>query len=249
MTVGQSWVIAFLLLLVSGLVSANGVRVAVASNFFPVMNELVRVYSEQGGGDVKVSSASTGKLFAQIKNGAPYDVFFAADAARPERLVTEGVGDEKSLRTYAKGKLVFVSQITVGKDCMESLASARVKRIAIANPVTAPYGLAAQQTLEKLGYWTKLEARLVRGENIAQTLQYFDTGNAQAGFIAKSQMKSLQMSGESCSRDVPQGDYSPIEQKMVVLSRSAERPSVINFLKFLQSDRAAAIIKGYGYDI
>lgn len=237
-------------LLLCGAVSAADIRIAVASNFSNTMHELGAAYNTTTGHSLKISSASTGKLYAQIKNGAPFDMFFSADAHRAQLLVDEGLGLANSLRSYALGQLVLISSISPNKEsCINSLSASQVKRIAIANPVTAPYGLAAQQTLQALGLWQTSQSKLVRGENIAQTLQFFHSGNAQIGFIAKSQLHDYPLPSNACAWDVPSQHYQSVEQKMVVLKKSAHKPQVVDFAEFMRSEPALNIIKQYGYQL
>ena len=232
---------------------AADIHVAVASNFATTMRRLATVYQAETGFSLRFSSASTGKLYAQIKNGAPYDVFLSADDERAERLVDEDIGVRESLRTYATGQLVLVSNIATQVDlrnepCDRLFYSDRVKRFAIANPGTAPYGLAAQQTLQNIGAWDQVRPKLVRGENISQAFQFVESGNAQAGFVAKSQLHSY--AGENISKcrwDVPPDQHQPIEQKMVVLKASSEKPAVEAFENFIAGDLAAAIMEEFGY--
>jgi len=230
--------------------SASDIKIAVASNFSSTMHELSSRYTAATGNTLKISSASTGKLYAQIKNGAPFDIFFSADAQRPQLLVTEGLGVASSLRNYALGQLAFISSVgSAAGSCVASLSALQVKHIAIANPLTAPYGLAAQQTMQALGLWEESQRKLVRGENIAQTLQFFHSGNAQIGFVAKSQLLNYPLPNKSCVWDIPNQHYQAIEQKMVVLKKSAHKPQVSAFTQFMLSEQAQQIIKKYGYRI
>lgn len=228
--------------------TAADLYIAVASNFNGAMQELGSAYTATTGHSIKISSASTGKLYAQIKHGAPFDIFFSADAQRPQRLADEGLGLASSLRTYALGQLVFISNIaSTVKSCAASLSALQVKRIAIANPVTAPYGLAAQQTLQSLGLWDANHSKLVRGENIAQTLQFFHSGNAQIGFVAKSQLINYSLPSSTCVWSIPSRYYQPIQQQMLVLKKSVHKPQVTDFVAFMQSKNAIQIIKKHGY--
>lgn len=226
------------------------------------MKKLAPIYESMTGFSIKISSASTGKLYAQIRSGAPYDVFLSADGKRPERLVDEELGMRESLRTYATGRLVVVGNLDPpaaktdldgdpDRDpCDRFFLSDEVKYLAIANPRTAPYGLAAKQTLRKIGAWEQVGAKLVQGENISQTFQFVESGNAQAGFVSRSQLHSY--AGDNiagCRWDVPEDWHEPIEQKMVVLKRSAESPAVKAFEKFMAGNTAASIIKEFGYKL
>lgn len=234
-----------------------GIHVAVASNFATTMRKLATIYRVETGFAIKVSSASTGKLYAQIIRGAPFDVFLAADGERPERLVEEGLADRESLHVYAIGRLVVVSSVGTrevsergpdGEACDGFFFSERVKHLAIANPRTAPYGRAAMQTLKRLGAWERMRPRLVLGENISQTFQFVESGNAQAGFIARSQLNSYTGNNiEGCKWDVPPESHEPIVQKMVVLKRSSERPAVRAFEEFMAGRFAESIIEESGY--
>lgn len=228
-------------------------HVAVASNFSSTMKRLATAYQTETGFRVRLSSGSTGKLYAQILNGAPYDVFLSADADRPERLASEDLADASSLRTYAVGQLVLVSNahsalVPDGEACDRVFLSERVRHFAIANPRTAPYGAAAEQTLQSLEAWGPLASKLVRGENISQTFQFVESGNAQAGLIAKSQLRNYTGGNiAQCHWDVPAERHQPIEQKMVVLARASGRPAVTAFQEFIDSELATSIIEEFGY--
>lgn len=229
--------------------SSDSLNVAVASNFAGSLHLLAERFEENTGYHVKLSSASTGKLYTQIHNGAPFDVFMAADEVRPDMLVAEGKADAAYAATYALGKLVLVSNIAVGGECRDILSADELKHLAIANPKTAPYGAAAQQVLEHLGHWEKVKRKLVMGENIAQTLQFVATTSAEAGFIAKSMLIGNTRIKPACTWNVPDDLYSPIAQKMVVLKSSQQKPAVIAFWKFMRSPEAAVIIRDNGYDV
>ncbi len=218
------------------------VRLAVAANFSAPMKELGRRFSEKTGYRTMLSFGSTGKLYAQIRNGAKFDVFLAADQKRPRLLHEAGLG--QSPRTYAIGRLVLWSNapdLITGSD---ALASAKVRRIAIANPKTAPYGRGAMQILEALGQAQALRAKLVRGENIAQTYQFVATGNAQLGFVAASQVKGI---GMGSHWQPPQSMYDPIRQDAQLLQRGANNPAALAFLDFLFSEESCQRVKEYGY--
>ena len=196
--------------------SAESLRIAVAANFTDATIQLVTRFEKQSGHSVKVSYGSTGKLFAQIKHGAPFDIFLAADKERPKRLVEEGDAVAGSRFTYAQGRLVLWSA-DAGRfeDGEGYLRQGNIQRLAIANPQTAPYGLAAQQVLQRLGSWKLLSPRLVRGDSIAQTFQFTATGNAAAGLVAASQVQAWPHKGAVWG--VPQNYYDPISQQAVLL--------------------------------
>lgn len=243
-----------LLLFITGLFAtvfaqAGTLNVAVASNFSYTLKLLSSDFTKQTGHQLRISSASTGKLYTQIQYGAPFDVFLAADEIRPELLVTENKAEQASAYVYAKGQIVLMSNIKSGESCQDILSSSDLKRLSIANPKTAPYGAAARQVMEKLALWQQIQPRLVKGENIAQTLQFVSTKNAQAGFVAKSMLSMGKQLDYACIWDIPTDMYSPIKQKMVVLSKAKEKPSAQAFMQYIRSDQAKEIIKASGYDV
>ncbi len=229
-------------------VLADKLNIAVASNFSHTLRSLAEDFESKTGHQLRVSSASTGKLYTQINHGAPFDIFLAADERRPDRLISEGKATAELSQTYAIGKLVFISNIKPIKNCLDVLDSPSLKRLAIANPKTAPYGLAAKQTLEKLQLWKTLKPKLVTGENIAQSLQFVSTGNASAGFVAKSMLLQGAEINVSCEWDVPANMHEPIKQKMLVLARASNKPAAKAFWQYMQTDDAKTIIKNSGYD-
>jgi molybdate transport system substrate-binding protein len=225
---------------------ADEVRVAVASNFRPAMNATVERFEQQSGHEVTLVSGSTGKHYAQIVNGAPFDAFFAADAARPRRLETEQRIVPGSRFTYAIGELVLWSPDPARIDAEgRVLRTGAFAHLAIANPGLAPYGAAARQVLQRLGLWELLAERLVRGENIGQTFQFVITGNAELGFVARAQLAQQPAFGGS-SWEPPQSLYDPIEQQAVLLRDS---PAGQAFMAFVKSEEARALIRAYGYDV
>ena len=242
-----------LVLLLSGLsileAHADSLLIAVASNFNATAAELVEKFHASSGHDVRISSASTGKLFVQIENGAPFDVLLAADSARPEKLEASGHGVRHSRFTYAIGQLVLWSRDTdiEASECQERLEHLQSGRLAIANPDTAPYGAAARQSLQQLGLWTRVRSRLVIGENIAQTLQFVVSGNATLGFVAMSQINSDRLPEPSCAWIVTPDLHDPIEQQAILLQRAESNPAAHEFLQFLRSDSGRTIIARSGY--
>ncbi len=228
---------------VSPVVLAGEARVAVAANFLPVLRDLDAAFTERGH-RLKISSGSTGKLYAQIVHGAPFDLFLAADRARPERLEREGRSVPGSRFTYAVGRLVLWSPAPARfNDGLRWLREGRFRRLAIANPQTAPYGRAARQFLRRHDLWRPLQARLVRGESVSQALQFVASGNAEAGLVALSQVI-----GRTGSRwPVPAAEHEPIAQQAVLLVRGADNPAARAFHAFLQSPPARRIIRAAGY--
>lgn len=228
---------------------ADEVGVAVAANFTDATRDIVPLFEKATGHKVKVSFGSTGKLYAQIEHGAPFEVFLAADSKRPKRAVREGLAIEGTRFTYAKGKLALWSPEPDAFDNPETfLKSSNFNRIAIANPKTAPYGLAAQQVMEHIGVWKSLQPKLVRGDSIAQTFQFTATGNTEIGFVALSQLTAWKES-EGTQWTIPQSYYAPIEQQAVLLKKGADNQAAKAFLDFLKSDEARAVISSYGYGV
>ncbi|QID19497.1 molybdate ABC transporter substrate-binding protein [Nitrogeniibacter mangrovi] len=229
---------------------ADTVAVAVAANFTAPMQQIARAFEADTGHTAQLSFGSTGKLYAQIANGGPFDVFLAADRARPEKLEADGIGVPGTRFTYAVGRLVLWSPEPGMVDAQgRVLATGRFRHLAIANPKTAPYGAAALEVMDKLGVRKPLEARIVRGENIAQAWQFVATGNAELGFVAASQLfRDGQPLGGS-RWDVPTGLYTPIRQDAIMLRRGADNAAATALIAYLKSDAAAKIIQAYGYGL
>jgi len=238
----------FLIFFVINPAVAGEVRLGVAANFTDTTRELAQRFEAETGHTVSASFGSTGKLYAQIRNGAPFDVFMAADVRRPALIEEEQAGVPETRFTYARGKLALWSPTPDAfTDAERYLAQQSFSRLAIANPKTAPYGLAAQQVLEHLGHWDSLQGKLVRGDSIAQAFQFVVSRNAQAGFVARSQVKSWD-DDTGTLWDVPQAYYQPIDQQAILLNRSAGKAAALAWMDFLKSDTATAIIRSYGYD-
>lgn len=227
---------------------AETLRLAVASNFNTTIKQLASDFEASTGHNLLISSASTGKLFAQIQKGAPFDVFLSADEQRADRIIELGLADASSASVYALGKLVFISNLVVGTDCESILESDRIRHLAIANPKTAPYGAAAKDVLQNIEQWQRLHHKLVSGENISQTLQFVSSGSATAGFVAQSLLINKNIN-YACLWNIPETLYSPIKQKMVVLSRSADKEASRAFVNYMQSPRAKIIITRNGYGV
>lgn len=226
--------------------SAGEVSVAVAANFTDAARDIVPLFERATGNTVKVSFGSTGKLYSQIENGAPFEVFLAADTKRPAKAEATGLAVPGSRFTYALGKIwLWSAKSGAWHDPESWLKQAKFAHLAIANPKTAPYGLAAEQSMQHLGIWAALQPKLVRGDSIAQTFQFVATGNADVGFVAGSQVKAWKGAGSAW--EVPQADYAPIEQQAVLLTRGSKSKAARAFMAFLKSDAARAVIHGYGY--
>ncbi len=234
------------MMLASGQSIAEEIRVAAASNFTDAIRSIAKRFEARTDHNVTLILGSTGKHYAQIKNGAPFDAFFSADVRRPELLEKEGVALPGSRFTYAVGKVVLWSPKVGYVDPNGSvLERGKFRYLAIANPKLAPYGKAAQEILQARGLWDGLPGRIVRGENIGQTFMFVKSGNAELGFVAYSQVKRPNQPIEGSFWEVPQALYTPIEQQAVLLKDSGAARA---FLSFVRSDEALKIIHKYGYD-
>ena len=235
-------------LLISTAGQAADVQVAVASNFTAPMRQIATQFEIDTGHKAVLSFGGTGKFFAQISNGAPFDVFLAADDESPARLEKDALTIPHSRFTYAIGQLVLWSAQADYVDANgEVLESGRFRHLALANPKTAPYGAAAVATLRKLDRFETLKPRFVQGENIAQTYQFVATGNAELGFVALSQVVKDGRLASGSGWIVPASLHSPIRQDAVVLTKGKNNPAASALAEYLKSDKAKAIIKSYGY--
>jgi len=231
---------------------ADEIKIAVASNFYPTMKELVKHFesitlNSDTTNNIVLISGSSGKHYAQILNGAPFDLFFSADKLRPNMLEKEDVFNNQSRFTYALGKLALWSSFNEYVDSDgQVLYTDDFRFLAIANPKIAPYGVASKETLTSMNLWQDMEEKLVRGENIAQTFQFAKSGNAKLGFVSYSQILSLNSSSEGSYWLVPQSMYQPIEQQAILLKDSSLGK---DFLSFIKSNEALDIIKRNGYDL
>ena len=227
---------------------AETLTVAVASNFSWPAQELVARFTEVSGVEARVAAASTGKLYAQVVNGAPFDVLLAADAHRPALLEESGAGMPGTRFTYAIGRLVLWSADPALADanCRDQLDNLETMRLAIANPLTAPYGVAAMQFLTRADVWDEAQDNLVYGENIAQTLQFVASGNASLGVIAASQVLHESLPAASCDWVVPATMHEPIEQQAIQLSNNEAARA---FLEFVRGPQGRRIIRGLGYEV
>ncbi|NIQ02017.1 MAG: molybdate ABC transporter substrate-binding protein [Nitrospinaceae bacterium] len=227
------------------------VTVAVATNFLNPFKQLVREFHKQTGHTVRTVSGSTGKLYAQIRHGAPFQVFLAADSERPRRLETQGQAVAASRFIYARGKIVLWSADPnrLGPDGEQVLRRKKFRHLALANPKTAPYGKAALTVLHRLKLHQPLSDRLVQGENIGQTFQFIATHNAELGFVALSQILDPRLKTKGSRWDVPENLYDPIDQEAVLLKNAETDPAALALVRFLKSDAARNIIQSYGYGL
>jgi molybdate transport system substrate-binding protein len=226
---------------------AGELHVAVASNFVAPLTEISAAFEAATDHKIVLIPGSTGKHYAQIINGAPFDIFFSADAERPRLLDEAGLAIADSRYTYALGRLVLWSRqgefIYAGADI---LTTDNFRHLAIANPRLAPYGKAAREMLKKIHQWERLKAKLVQGENISQTFQFVYSGNAELGLIARSQLIALTNDNPGSSWLVPEDMHTPIAQQAIQLTDS---DIARLFLDYAKSPEAQQIILKYGYDL
>ncbi|TVR97732.1 MAG: molybdate ABC transporter substrate-binding protein [Rhodospirillales bacterium] len=226
---------------------AGEALVAVAVNFTAAANEIATAFAEASGHTVRLAFAPTGVLYTQITQGAPFEVYLAADRERPEMAEREGFAVPGSRFTYAIGTLVLWSaDPRLVDDDATVLTEGRFRRLAIVNPVVAPYGAAAMQVLDSLGLVEALQPKIVQGSNIAQAYQFVATGNAEIGFVALAQVV---LDERGSFWIVPDHLHEPIRQDAVLLKRGADNPAAVAFHEFLQSPTATEIIRRYGYAI
>ena len=227
-------------------VYADEIRVAVASNFSETIKFLVSKFESNSEHKIKLIFGATGRHYAQIKNGAPFDLFFAADSKRPQLLETEELIVEGSRFTYARGKLVLWSPDDKLIDSQaQVLADNRFNHIAIANPKLAPYGYAAKEFLSAKKLWEPLKKKAVRGENIGQAFHFVSSGNAELGLVAYSQVKHPVKTIKGSYWEIPSALYSPIDQQAVILKASN---AANEFIAYIKSDEAKTIIQSFGYE-
>ena len=229
---------------------ADEVQVAVAANFTAPMQKIAAEFEKDTGHKAQLSFGATGKFYAQIRNGAPFQVLLAADDETPAKLEKEAMTQPGSRFTYAIGKLVLWSaKPGYVDDKGEVLRKGDFNKLALANPKLAPYGLAAIESLTKLGVLGAVEGKFVQGENIAQTYQFISTGNAELGFVALSQVMKDGRIAAGSAWIVPASLHTPIRQDAVVLANGKGNAAAEALMKYLKGDKAKAIIKGYGYDL
>lgn len=231
----------------TGIAWAATVPVAVAANFTATLQRLATDFQHRSGHTLLISSGSSGKLTAQIQNGAPYAILLSADEVRPRQLAAAGLAVPGTQFTYAIGRLVLWSPQANTVDVQGAVLRTSFSRLAIANPKTAPYGTAAMQVLQRLGLWTQVQPRLVYGESIAQTLQFVSSGNVPLGFVALAQVVHAQPPGSRWR--VPQTLYDPLRQDAVLLKRGATQKAAREFLAYLRSPAARALIAADGYGL
>ncbi|MDO7896163.1 molybdate ABC transporter substrate-binding protein [Pseudomonas citrulli] len=231
-----------------GTVQADEVQVAVAANFTAPIQAIAADFEKDTGHKLVAAYGATGQFYTQIKNGAPFEVFLAADDTTPAKLDSEGDTIKGSRFTYAIGTLALWSAKDGYVDAKgQVLKDNTFQHLSIANPKAAPYGLAATQVLDKLGLAAQVKGKLVEGQNITQAYQFVSTGNAELGFVALSQIYKDGKVTSGSAWIVPANLHDPIKQDAVILSKGRDNPAAAALVEYLKGPKAAAIIQAYGY--
>jgi molybdate transport system substrate-binding protein len=241
-----------LLLIPFSATAADKLSIAAAANLVYALESLTAEFKQaESSTVVTVITGASGSLVAQIQNGAPFDVFLSADVEYPEKLVSLGLADPGSFTKFAVGRLVLWStrpQVDV-KSVTALVRDPGIRKIAVANLTTAPYGKAAREALTKLGVWQDAERKIVIGENITQTAQFVETGNADAGFVAMSLVLSPKLKDKGRWQEIDADLYSPLEQGAVITRRGGNNPASARFLTFLSGPEARAVLERFGYRV
>jgi molybdate transport system substrate-binding protein len=236
--------LAFLALVLPAIASAKDIQVAVAANFTEAAKDAAAAFEKKTGTHVSLSFGPSGGFYSQIQQGAPFDAFLSADAERPTKLEAEGLGIKGTRFVYAYGTLVLWSATPGFVDSKGAvIAKGRFEHLAIADPASAPYGVAAVEYLKKRGLYDAVAPKIVKGSSIAQAFGFIDTGSAELGFVALSQVYK---SGKGSRWIVPAGDYTPIDQQAILLKDTPEGRA---WLAFLRSPEGVRIITSYGYKV
>ncbi|MDP2818079.1 MAG: molybdate ABC transporter substrate-binding protein [Polaromonas sp.] len=239
---------AWLLLCLAAPALAGDVQVAVAANFTAPMKVIAADFEKNTGHKAVLSFGATGKFYAQISNGAPFEVFLSADDETPKKLEQNGTGVKGSRFTYATGRLALWSAQPGVVDAQgEVLKKGQFSKLAIAAPKLAPYGAAAVETMTRLGVMAALERKLVTGESTGQAFSFVSTGNAELGFVALSQVVQGGKLTSGSAWIVPETLHSPIRQDAVLLAKGKDSPAAIALVAFLKTDKARAVIRSFGY--
>ncbi|MFZ1919088.1 MAG: molybdate ABC transporter substrate-binding protein [Terriglobales bacterium] len=229
------------------------ITVAAAADLTAALPEITARYKQQTGQEVKLTFGASGNLTTQIRNGAPFDIFFSADEDYPNQLIGAGLAEKNTLYLYAVGRLVLWvpndSPLDLSKLGMQALLDPAVKKISIANPQHAPYGRAAEAALRHFGIYDQVSSRLVLGENVSQAAQFVESGNAQAGLIALSHALAPAMKSKGRYWTVPLDTYPTLNQAAVVLSQSRQKEAACKFLEFVRSPEVTSLLQSYGFSL
>lgn len=238
------------LIFMTGALHAAEAQVAVAANFAEPIKAIAAVLEKTTGHKLQITVGATGRLYAQIRNGAPFDVLLSADTKAPAQLEADGLAQPGSRFTYASGKLVLWSADATRVDAQGAvLKTGGFRKLAMANPKTAPYGAASMEVIDKLGLTAALSPKLVQGESIGQTYNFAFTGNADIAFVALSQVLEGGRLKSGSMWVVPQNLYGPIQQDAVLLKRGANNEAAVALMKLLKSPNIKTLIRSYGYDL
>ena len=244
----KSFILTLLFVAYATSLRAEGAMVAVAANFSAPMQQIAALFQKETGHRIKLSFGASGGIYAQIKNGAPFDLFLSADQLTPQKLEAEGLGVPNSRFTYATGQLVLWSKQEGLVDAKgHVLQNKSIQRIALANPKLAPYGAAAMETMTNLGLLKELQSKLVQGDNIAQTYQFVSTQNAQIGFVALSQVFANGNITSGSAWIVPGNLHQPIQQDVILLRKGQDNKAATALLLYLKGEQAKKIMKSFGY--
>jgi molybdate transport system substrate-binding protein len=232
---------------------AQELTVGAAADLSNALPEIVAKYKSESGRDVKLTFGASGNLTTQIRNGAPFDIFFSADEEYPKQLIDAGLAEKETLYRYAVGRLVLwvpnESRVDVSKLGMRALLDPSITKIAIANPQHAPYGRAAEAALRHFGIYDQVSKRLVLGENISQAAEFVESGNAQAGLIALSHALAPAIQAKGRYWTVPLDAYPTLNQAVAVLSNSKQKEAARKFLDFVRSAEITSLLKRYGFSV
>jgi molybdate transport system substrate-binding protein len=245
-------ILVLLVALVCQLCAGQEITVAAASDLQSAMQEVAARFEKETGKTVKTIYGSSGNFFQQIQNGAPFDMYFSANLDYPRKLEAAGLTEPGSYYQYAKGKIVIwvpnESKIDLSSG-MQALLAPSVNKVAVANPEHAPYGQAAVAAMRKQNLYDRLKDKFVLGENISQTVSFVVSGSADAGIVALSLVLSPNMKDKGRYVAIPDGDYPPIEQACVILGRSKNKETAVQFLSFLKTDAAGELLRRYGFEV
>lgn len=244
----KSFILTLLFVAYATSLRAEEAMVAVAANFSAPMQQIAALFQKETGHQIKLSFGASGGIYAQVKNGAPFDLFLSADQLTPQKLEAEGLGVPNSRFTYATGQLVLWSKQEGLVDAKgQVLQNKSIQRIALANPKLAPYGAAAIETMTNLGLLKELQSKLVQGDNIAQTYQFVSTQNAQIGFVALSQVFTNGNITSGSAWIVPGNLHQPIQQDVILLRKGQDNKAATALLLYLKGEQAKNIMKSFGY--
>jgi molybdate transport system substrate-binding protein len=245
--------LALVLLITDAFAAGQEIVVAAAADMNAALPPIVAAYTTKTGQPVKLSFGASGNLTNQIRNGAPFDVFFSADEEYPRQLIAQGLASKDTLYRYAVGRLVLWvpndSPLDLNKLGIKALLEVSVRKISIANPNTAPYGRAAEAALRHFQIYDQVAGRLVLGENVSQAAQFVESGNAQAGLIALSHALAPAMKDKGRYWPVPLDAYPALNQAAVVLSRSKQQDAARKFLEYLRTPEATSLLSSYGFNL